>query len=178
MKENEYMDIAEFSKIVGVTKQAVYTSKRLKPYLKKIQGRYKVDRIAIKEVYGIEIEEPTKINETVLNGKIKALQREYNKLYRELEELRKYKSEHDKLDRKVIVALERAKQERIHNKELVAVYKERSKKDSNIIESLMEQNRKQTEMILEQNRKQAELIEQANVLKALELKKMLNNGVL
>lgn len=178
MKENEYMDIAEFSKVVGVTKQAVYTSKRLKPYMKKIQGLYKVDRIAIKEVYGIEIEEHTETNETVLNGKINALQREYNKLYKELEELRKYKADREKLDKKILVALERAKLERIHNKELVAVYKERSKKDSNIIESLMEQNRKQTEMILEQNRKQAELLEQVNILKALELKKMLNNGVL
>ena len=172
------MDIAEFSKVVGVTKQAVYTSKRLKPYMKKIQGLYKVDRIAIKEVYGIEIEEHTETNETVLNGKINALQREYNKLYKELEELRKYKADREKLDKKILVALERAKLERIHNKELVAVYKERSKKDSNIIESLMEQNRKQTEMILEQNRKQAELLEQVNILKALELKKMLNNGVL
>lgn len=171
MKENEYMDIAEFSKIAGVSKQAIYSSKRLKPYLKKIQGRYKVDRIAIKEVYGIEIEEPTEINETVLNGKIKALQREYNKLYKELEELRKYKADREKLDKKILVALERAKLERIHHKELVAMYKEQSKKDSNIIESLMEQNRKQTEMILEQNRKQAELLEQVNILKALELKK-------
>lgn len=156
MKENEYMDIAEFSKVVGVTKQAVYTSKRLKSYMKKIQGRYMVDRIAIKEVYGIEIEEPTEINETVLNGKIKALQREYNKLYKELEYLREYKADREKLDKKVIVALERAKYEKEVNKML----KEQKQKDDKIIEDL-----------LQRNKKQAELLEQANILKLLELKR-------
>lgn len=156
MKENEYMDIAEFSKVVGVTKQAVYTSKRLKSYMKKIQGRYMVDRIAIKEVYGIEIEEPTEINETVLNGKIKALQREYNKLYKELEYLREYKADREKLDKKVIVALERAKYEKEVNKML----KEQKQKDDKIIEDL-----------LQRNKKQAELLEQANILKLSELKR-------
>ena len=81
---------------------------------------------------------------------------QYNKLYKELEQLRQYKADREELDKKILVALERFK----HEKEVTKMLKEQKKRDDQIIDDLMQRNKKQ-----------AELLEQANVLKLLEIRK-------
>lgn len=162
MKKEKYFSVQEFAKMVGVSRQTVYNSKRLKPYVKVINGHKWVDKEALRFYEKNNSDKEENVNDTV-----KALQKQYNKLYKELEELRQYKADREEQDEKILVALERAKHER-NVKEILLEQKE---KDDKLIQNLMEQNRKQNEMILEQNRTQAKLLEQVNILKALELKK-------
>lgn len=156
MKNEEYITIAEFSKLVGKSKQAIYSNKTLKKYSKVVQGKKVIDKRALKDVYGIELEEPCNTTESNALDKLKALQVQYNKLYKELEQLRQYKADREELDKKILVALERFK----HEKEVTKMLKEQKKRDDQIIDDLMQRNKKQTE-----------LLEQANVLKLLEIRK-------
>ena len=48
MKKEKYFSVQEFAKMVGVSRQTVYNSKRLKPYIKVINGHKWVDKEALR----------------------------------------------------------------------------------------------------------------------------------
>lgn len=151
MKKEKYFSVQEFAKMVGVSRQTVYNSKRLKPYIKVINGHKWVDKEALRFYEKNNSDKEENVNDTV-----KALQKQYNKLYKELEELRQYKADREEQDEKILVALERAK----HEKEVAKMLREQKKRDDQIIDYLVQVNKKQSE-----------LVEQANVLKLLEIRK-------
>lgn len=151
MKKEKYFSVQEFAKMVGVSRQTVYNSKRLKPYVKVINGHKWVNKEALRFYEKNNSDKEENVNDTV-----KALQKQYNKLYKELEELRQYKADREEQDEKILVALERAK----HEKEVAKMLREQKKRDDQIIDYLMQVNKKQSE-----------LVEQANVLKLLEIRK-------
>lgn len=151
MDKKTYIKISEFAKNVGVTRQTVYNSKRLQPYIKVVNGRKVIDKGALRFYEKNNPDKEEKVDDTV-----KALQVQYNKLYKELEQLRQYKADREEQDEKILVALERAK----HEKEVAKMLREQKKRDDQIIDYLMQVNKKQSE-----------LVEQANVLKLLEIRK-------
>lgn len=58
IEADEYMSVAEFADRVGCSKQAVYQqlNKKLKPYVKVIDGKKTINSKALREVYGKEIQ--------------------------------------------------------------------------------------------------------------------------
>ena len=58
IEANEYMSVSEFATRVGCSKQAVYQqlNKKLKPYVKVIDGKKAINSKALREVYGKEIQ--------------------------------------------------------------------------------------------------------------------------
>lgn len=151
MEKEKYFSVQEFAKMVGISRQTVYNSKRLQPYIKVVNGCKVVCEEALQFYEKNNAGAEGNVNDTV-----KALQVQYNKLYKELEQLRQYKADREELDKKILVALERFK----HEKEVTKMLKEQKKRDDQIIDDLMQRNKKQ-----------AELLEQANVLKLLEIRK-------
>lgn len=57
--EKEYLSIKDFAACAGITKQAVYKqlNNRLKNYCELVDGQKKLKIIALKEVYGIEVDD-------------------------------------------------------------------------------------------------------------------------
>lgn len=55
---DEYISVSDFADRVGCSKQAVYQqlNKRLKPYVKVIDGKKTINSKALREVYGKEIQ--------------------------------------------------------------------------------------------------------------------------
>lgn len=58
IETDEYMSVAEFADRAGCSKQAVYQqlNKKLKPYVKVIDGKKTINSKALREVYGKEIQ--------------------------------------------------------------------------------------------------------------------------
>lgn len=58
IEADEYMSVAEFADRAGCSKQAVYQqlNKKLKPYVKVIDGKKTINSKALREVYGKEIQ--------------------------------------------------------------------------------------------------------------------------
>lgn len=58
IETDEYMSVAEFADCAGCSKQAVYQqlNKKLKPYVKVIDGKKTINSKALREVYGKEIQ--------------------------------------------------------------------------------------------------------------------------
>ncbi len=58
IEANEYMSVSEFATRAGCSKQAVYQqlNKRLKPYVKAIDGKKAINSKALREIYGKEIQ--------------------------------------------------------------------------------------------------------------------------
>lgn len=58
IEADEYMSVAEFADCAGCSKQAVYQqlNKKLKPYVKVIDGKKTINSKALREVYGKEIQ--------------------------------------------------------------------------------------------------------------------------
>lgn len=58
IEADEYISVSDFADRVGCSKQAVYQqlNKRLKPYVKVIDGKKTINSKALREVYGKEIQ--------------------------------------------------------------------------------------------------------------------------
>lgn len=58
IEADEYMSVAEFADRAGCSKQAVYQqlNKKLKPYVKVIDGKKTINSKGLREVYGKEIQ--------------------------------------------------------------------------------------------------------------------------
>lgn len=57
--EDKYISISEFAKILNISKQAVYkqVDKKLKDYVKLVDKRIMLNIQALKDVYGVEVDE-------------------------------------------------------------------------------------------------------------------------
>lgn len=58
IEADEYISVSEFADRAGCSKQAVYQSlnKRLKPYVKVIDGKKSINSRALREIYGKEVQ--------------------------------------------------------------------------------------------------------------------------
>lgn len=105
MQTNELLTVQQFADAAGITKQAVYKAlnNKLKPYIQLVDGKKMLQNRALREVYGVEVDqrESQPLNnqsqplEAVIamlqreleikNGQIEALQRQNEQLTSALE---------------------------------------------------------------------------------------------
>lgn len=103
--KNELLTVQEFADVAGISKQAVYKAlnNKLKPFVQLVDGKKMLKNQALREVYGVEVEQPDNPSlnnpsqplETVIamlqrelevkNGQIEALQRQNELLTSALE---------------------------------------------------------------------------------------------
>lgn len=60
MKNTELLSIKEFAKLAGVSQQAIYKAvqNRLNKYVETVNNQKMIDKSALKEIYGVEVEQP------------------------------------------------------------------------------------------------------------------------
>lgn len=75
MSNNELLTVQQFADTAGISKQAVYKAldNKLKPFLQLVDGKKMLQRKALKEVYGVEVEQRNKQQNDNLSKPMEAL---------------------------------------------------------------------------------------------------------
>ena len=82
--KNELLTVQEFADVAGISKQAVYKAlnNKLKPFVQLVDGKKMLKNQALREVYGVEVEQP---DNPTLNNQSQPLETVIAMLQRELE---------------------------------------------------------------------------------------------
>lgn len=97
--QDELLTVQEFADKAGISVQAVYKrlNNSLNPYIQLVEGRKMLKSSALKEIYGIQVEQPIQpeLNGEPAFSEVDFLRKQVENLQRELERERQHNREKD-----------------------------------------------------------------------------------
>lgn len=86
MEKKELLTVQQFADAAGVSKQAIYKAinGQLKPFIQIVNGKKMIQRKALSEIYGIEVDQPLTNRVNPLNLTLQMLQQQLEEKDRQL----------------------------------------------------------------------------------------------